>query len=638
MSAGREEKLSPLVSLPGERTQSLLEAVQRLSNEDLTWLSGYSAGVAAGRASATGAPALAPARGISSIASATSSGTSSGSSAVAPAAAAAAHAPVTIVYGTHSGTSRKLAERLAQKLSAGGATARLVRASDYATRELAKEKLLVLVVATHGDGDPADDTRALYDFVLGRRAPKLPELRFAVLGLGDASYPKFCHVARQLDERLAALGATRLTGRGECDVDFETIAGPWLEQAQTLLLAEAAPARDGVVIQLHAPAAAGSGGVATASTAAATRAQPAIASVLVNQPITARGAAKRVLHVELATDEAALAYQTGDALAIWPHNAGWQVDELIAALGLRGDAPVSRGEREHPLSQWLTSELEITKLSRPFLAAVAERTGAAALQAALRPGNEGDLGDLLGTRQVIDVVQEHAPKWSAAELVAALRPLAPRSYSIASSPLAFPGEAHLTVAHVAYHSFEGKRRAGSASDYLARAAVDDAVRAFIEPNDSFRLPSPDADILMIGPGTGVAPFRAFVQERELVGGKGRNWLFFGEQHRRTQFLYQLEWQAAVKRGSLHRIDLAFSRDQEHKVYVQHRLQQNGRDVYAWLDGGGHLYVCGDAKRMAPDVEAALLAIAQQHGGKDEEQAAEWLAELRAAGRYHRDVY
>lgn len=634
MSAGTERTersdrdQQVLASLPSERAQTLLEAVRGLSTEDLTWLSGYSAGVAAARA-ATGA-ALAPVR--------------SAPSSTAPALVPAASAPVTILYGTHSGTSRKLAERLAAKLGLGGATARLVRASDYQPRELAREQLLILVVATHGDGDPADDTRAFYDFVLGKRAPKLADLRYAVLGLGDTSYPKFCHVARQLDERLAALGATRLTARGECDVDFELVAGPWIDAAQAVFAAAASPSpagggsRDGVVIPLHG-AADGSGGIAAASTStAATKASPAVAAVLVNQQITSRSARKRVLHVELAADEQALAYQTGDALAIWPHNADWQVAELIATLGLAAETPVAHQGKEHALAHWLTSELEITKLARPLLSAVAERTGAAELVSALRPDNDAQLAALLGSRQVVDVLSAHRTQWTAAELVAALRPLAPRSYSIASSPLASPGEVHLTVAHVAYQTAEGKRRAGAASDYLARIAVDDSVRAFVEPNPSFRLPSPDADLLMVGPGTGVAPFRAFVQEREIVGGRGKNWLFFGEQHRRSQFLYQVEWQAAVKRGSLHRVDLAFSRDQEQKVYVQHRLLQRGRDVYAWLDGGAHFYVCGDAKHMAPDVEAALLVIAAEHGGKTAEGAEEWLSELRASGRYHRDVY
>lgn len=620
MSSGVEGQLTPLISMPSERAQSLLETVRKLSVEDLTWLSGYAAGVAA--ASAAAAVISSP-RSVVSVAAATP---------VATVATAAAHPPVTIVYGTHSGTSRSLAERLQKTLSSGGSTARLVRASDYAVRDLAKEKLLVLVVATHGDGDPADDTRAFYDFVLGRRAPRLPDLRFAVLGLGDASYPKFCHVARLLDERLAELGAHRMAPRGECDVEVELVAGPWLAQTSSLLVAEAAPSR-AAVIQLHSSAS-----TSTVSTSIATRNQPAVATVLVKQAITARNAAKSVVHLELGLDESALSYQTGDAIGIWPQNPGWLVSELVSSLQLRGEDLVKRDTRERPLFHWLTSELEITKLSRPFLTAVAERTRSSVISGMLQPGNEAALADFMAGHQVTDVVQQFAPGWSASELVAALRPLTPRSYSIASSPLAFPGEAHLTVAHVSYTSPEGRIRAGSASDYLARSSTDDALRAFIEPNPGFRLPAPDRDLLMIGPGTGVAPFRAFVQEREIVGGRGKNWLFFGEQHRRSQFLYQLEWQAAVKRGSLHRIDLAFSRDQDHKIYVQHRLIERGHDVYAWLEQGSYLYVCGDAKRMAPDVEAALLSIAGTHGGKDDEQAAEWLAQLRAEGRYRRDVY
>lgn len=612
-----------LAGLPSDGARALLETVRELSQEDLTWLSGYAAGIAAGRATSRGAAA----RSISATALATPP----------VASEPAADAPVTVVYGTHSGTSRGLGERLAQRLTAAGANVRLLRASDYPTRELAKEKTLVLIVATHGDGDPADDTRALYEFVLGRRAPKLPGLKFAVLGLGDSSYPKFCHVARQLDERLAELGAQRLQARGECDVDVEPVAAPWLEQAASALSSSSpapaaptgAPARDAVVIPLRG---------APPAPPLATRAQPAVASVLANQPITARDAGKRVVHLELAVDEAAVPYQTGDALAVWPHNPGWLVDEVLSSLGLRADEPVTRDGRELPLSRWLTCELELTKLSRSLLAAVAERTGSAELAAVLQPGAEGALRELLARDQVVDVLQRHAPGWSAAELVAGLRPLAPRSYSISSSPLAFPGEAHLTVAHVAYRNARGQRRAGSGSDYLARAALGDGARVFLEPNPGFRLPAPDVDVLMVGPGTGVAPFRAFVQEREVTGATGKNWLFFGEQHRRSQFLYQLEWQEAVKRGSLHRIDLAFSRDQAEKVYVQHRLLQRGRDVYAWLDGAAHFYLCGDAKRMAPDVEAALIAIAVEHGGRDEEGAREWLAELRAQGRYHRDVY
>lgn len=621
-ATGADLVLSALPPSAGdERMRSLLDAVRELADRDLTWLSGFAAGVAAGRQTAAQrAPAAAtpPAPAVLS--------------AVAPSAQPAL-APVTVLYGTHSGNSKKLAERLVERLAAAGSATRLVRLSDYAVRELAKEKLVVLVVATHGDGDPADDSRAFHDFVLSKRAPRLPELRYAVLGLGDTSYPKFCHVARKLDERLAELGAQRLVPRGECDVTFEAVAGPWLESAAEKLAPISTAPASGVVIPLHAAP------VASASNAA-TRQAPATATVLVQQQLTSRHAGKRVLHLELALEADKLAYQTGDALAIWPQSSPELVAEVCGTLGLSAEELVTHDGRELPLGQWLAGERELTRLSRPVVAAIAERAAAPELARLLEAGeaNEAALRELYATQQVIDLLQRAPGKWSAAELVAALRPLAPRSYSISSSALAYPDEAHLTVAEVAYAAASGRRRAGCASGYLARAQVDDLLRVFVEPNPGFRLPAPDADLVMIGPGTGVAPFRAFVQERELTGARGKSWLFFGEQRRRDTFLYQLEWQAALRKGSLHRLDVAFSRDQANKIYVQHRLLERGRDLWATLAGGAHLYVCGDAKRMAPDVEAALLTIAREHGGRDEDGALDWLAELRAEHRYHRDVY
>ncbi|HVV87586.1 MAG TPA: GTP-binding protein [Kofleriaceae bacterium] len=619
----------PALAGAPSRAAALLDQVQALSADDLLWLSGYAAGLAAGR---RGGEVAAPV--VAHLVSA-----------APPQPATPA---VTVLYGTHTGTSRALAERLARRLGDGGATVRLVRASDYEPRDLAKERVLFVVVATHGDGDPADDTRALHDFVLGRRAPRLPELRFAVLGLGDSSYPKFCHVARLLDDRLAALGGRRLRARGECDVEVEAVAAPWLDDAVRLGLAEAAPARgDGVVIPLHAAPAAGSASIAVANaappaiaSASATRAEPAPATVLASQAITARGANKRVRHLELAIDEARLAYQPGDSLAIWPANPPELVDDVLAAVGATGDEPATRDGRERPVRAWLTDALELTRLARPFLAAHAARSrdaGATALADALTAGHDDALAALVASHQVIDILTRFPAAWTAAELVAALRPLAPRSYSIASSLVAVPGEAHLTVG-VVEDVRDGRRRAGCASDLLARAADGDVLRAFVEPNPAFRLPAPDADVIMIGPGTGVAPFRGFVQEREATGARGRSWLFFGEQHRRSQFLYQLEWQRALARGVLTRMDVAFSRDQPHKIYVQDRLAERGAELHAWLEGGAHVYVCGDARRMAPAVDAALAAIARRHGGLDEDGAADWLAALRAGGRYHRDVY
>ena len=610
----------PLPSLSADRAEALLGQVHALTADELNWLAGYAAGMAAARRAEPAS--LAP-------------------RAIAPTAAppVAARPPITVLYGTHTGTSRGLAERLARRLTDGGATARLIRASDYDPRDLARERTLFIVVATHGDGDPADDTRALHDFVLGRRAPTLPELRFAVLGLGDSSYPKFCHVARLLDDRLAALGGRRLQPRGECDLDVDAVAGPWLDGATAAGLAEATPARgEGVVIPLHPP-----GPIVdepAANGAAATRARPALATVLVSQPITARGARKRVRHLELAIDEASLGYQPGDALAVWPVNPPTLVAEVIAAIGGAADAPVSRDGQERPLAAWLGDALELTRLHRPFLIAHAARAAdpTSALAAALAADAPADaLAALVASHQVIDVLQRFPAAWTAAELVGALRPLGPRSYSIASSLRACPGEAHLTVAQVE-DVRAGQRRVGAASDFLARVGDGDPIRAFIEPNPAFRLPADDADIVMIGPGTGVAPFRGFVQDREATGARGRSWLVFGEQHRRSQFLYQLEWQRALARGVLTRLDVAFSRDQPHKVYVQDRLAEHGAELFAWLEGGAHLYLCGDARHMAPAVEATLIAVARRHGALDADGGADWLAALRAGGRYHRDVY
>lgn len=607
-----EVALRSLASL-GERAPSLLAAVHELSRDELLWLSGYTAGLAA--------------RPASDVASRPTPAST-------PLTNAGPADAVTVIYGTHTGHSRALAERLAARLEAGGAAVRLWRASDYPLRELARERTLFVVVATHGDGDPADDTRALWDHLTGRRAPRLPELRYAVLGLGDSSYPRFCHVARVLDERLAELGAERLHPRGECDVEVEVVAAPWLDATVALGLAAVPRRSDGVVIPLH-----GASPPALAPPArAATRAQPALATVVASQPITGRGAVKRVHHLELAIDEAVLGYQPGDALAILPSNPPALVDEVVELLGGERDQVLTREGRALPLATWLTDELELTRVARPFLAAhLARSRDAGALGAALAPGAEAALAAFVAEHQVVDVLRRFPAEWSAAELVAALRPLSPRSYSIASALTACPGELHLTVAEVAAVR-DGRPRVGCASDYLARLPVGATVRAHVEPTPGFRLPADDVDLIFVGPGTGVAPFRAFLQAREAAGARGRSWLFFGAPHRRSQFLYQLEWQRALAQRRLTRLDVAFSRDQPERVYVQDRLRARGAEVHAWLAGGAHLYVCGDARHMAPAVDAALRAIAAAHGGLGEDAAAAWLSELAAAGRYHRDVY
>lgn len=609
--------------LPEERKALLARVVDGLDSASLWWLSGFAAGLAQ---AAHPAPQLALLQG-----------------------AAAAGAPLatpgeraTVLYGSQTGNARRVAEGLASELEAAGLAVRLVRADAYPTRELASERLLYLVISTQGEGDPPDDAIGFTEFLNGRRAPRLPELKFAVLGLGDSSYADFCGISRRLDARLAELGATRLFAAGEADLDIDTVAGPWrtqaLEQARRTLRPAASAAPTATVTPLRPAAAA----------PAYSHAAPFQAEVLANQPISGRdfkgpafgqhGAAdKQVRHLELSLQGSGLSYQPGDALGFAHCNPAAIVEPVLAALALDGDAQVNLQGHSRSLRDWLAGHRELTRLSRPFLAAHAAQARASELDALLAPGRTSDLSALLGSHQLVDVLRRWPAEWEPEGLLAALRPLAPRLYSIASSRARVGEEVHLTVDVLRYQA-HGVDRLGSASGYLAALAEGDHAPVYIEANDRFRLPAdPARDIIMVGPGTGVAPFRAFVQERAETGATGRNWLFFGSQHFNSGFLYQSEWQDALRRGELHRLDLAFSRDQAHKLYVQHRLRERGRQVYDWLQSGAHLYVCGSIA-MGKDVHAALQDIVAEHGALDAQDAHDFLTTLQSEGRYARDVY
>ena len=579
-----------------------------LDGAGLWWLSGYAAGLARGQATGVVAAPVAP-------------------------AAVAQDAPrLTVVYGSQTGNARRVAEALAASLEAEGLPVRLLRADAYPVRELKDEHYLAIVISTQGDGDPPDDARALVEFIEGKRAPRLPQLRFAVLGLGDSSYPQFCAIGQRLDARFEALGAQRWLPRGDADLDVDTVAAPWAARvlAESRDALKARPLASVTPLRVHA---------APASTAAmATRDHPVQAELLTNQRITARGSDRDIRHLELALPDGGLGYEPGDALGVVIANPPALVDALLAALALDGEAAVAHGGHTRTLRDWLTHHREVTRLSRPFVASHAAHARSDSLNRLLAPDAQPALAALLAGSQVIDVVLAHPGAWSPEDLVAALRPLQPRLYSIASSRKVVGDEAHLTVAHVEYAQGDALRW-GAGSHFLAARAEGAQVPVFVERNERFRLPSDGArDVIMIGPGTGVAPFRGFVQEREAVGAGGRNWLLFGNPHARTDFLYQLEWQDALKRGALARLDLAFSRDQADKVYVQHRLREHGRALYDWLEGGAHLYVCGDASRMARDVHAALRDVVATHGGRDGDGADEYLNALQAQGRYARDVY
>jgi len=535
-----------------------------------------------------------------------------------------------MLYTSQTGNGRQVAERLGRSLETAGLAASVQSLADYVPRSLATERLVYLVASTHGDGDPPDDARAFVEFLGSRRAPRLESLAYAVLALGDSSYPQFCATGRLLDDRLAELGARRVGVRVEADVDVEAKAGTWIEQsvasARAELGAGEAP-RLAVVTPLRPVA-----------PALASRDAPVEVELVENRRITSRDAERDVRHVVLALPEQGFEYEPGDAIGLVLENPSAAVDRVLERTALDPAEPVTVGASTRSLREWLTREREVARIARPLIERLAERSGNAELAALLTPERGSELRRLLRELQVADLLKRYPAAWDAPALVAALHPLAPRLYSVASSRRSAGDEAHLTVAVVDY-AHDGERRVGPASWQLSVTQPGARLAAYVEPNARFRVPVDGSrDVIMIGPGTGVAPFRGFVQQRVADGARGRHWLVFGGRHRERDFLYQLEWQETLKRRQLARLDVAFSRDQPHKVYVQDRLREHGRELYAWLEGGAHVYVCGDAERMAPDVHAALVDVIATHGGRSPEDAAAYLGELAQARRYARDVY
>jgi len=575
----------------------------RLGPAGLWWASGYLAGLAQAGGVATGAN-------------------------LGTVAAPAAEAGVLVLTASQTGNARRLGEKLREALAAAGHAVKVVGAADVNAKQLVAARTLFAVASTQGEGEPPDEARGLWELLAGRKAPKFADTAFAVFGLGDSSYPLFCEAGKFLDERFATLGAKRLLDRVDSDVEYADEAEAWIAAAVAAVPAPAVRAAAPVAFSF-----------VPAAVRDADKDHPREVGILAAQRIVARQADRAVVHYELEAGEG-FAYEPGDSLGVWPLNPAAVVARVAAHLpGAVLDAPVVRGKQERPLGEWLGEQLEITRLARPFLEAQAERSGAAELVAVLdkSPAGAARLQAFVASANVADVLErfpvQTGREWNAGELLAALRPLAPRLYSIASSRAAVGEEVHLTIASVDN---------GAASGHLwqrGTAASGNTVRAYLERNTHFRLPADASqDVIMIGPGTGVAPFRAFVQERGETGASGRNWLFFGARHFDTEFLYQLEWQQALKDGRLNRLDLAFSRDQAQKIYVQDRLREQAADLWAWLQGGASLYVCGDATRMAPDVHVALRDVAQQQGGLDAAAAEAWLAELAATKRYLRDVY
>jgi sulfite reductase (NADPH) flavoprotein alpha-component len=588
----------PAPPLAEDALGRLRAAAATLSQEQLLWASGYLAGLAAGGAAAA---------------------------TVAP--AGDARPRLTILYGSQTGNGRRIAAALEAAAAARGLDAELISMADYPTARLKREQALAIVVSTHGEGDPPDDALELHRFLSGKRLPALGSLRYAVLALGDSSYEKFCQAGRDFDAQLEAAGARRLAPLVECDLEFDAPSAAWstavLDEAVELLGHEA-PAT-GPLLRVVPPA------------PRASKTSPFEAEVLLNQRITGRGSSKDVRHLELSLEGSGLHWQAGDSLGVLIRNPERVVEPLLEALGIDGGVPAGTGERT--LRELLAHEREVTALNRPFLEAWAGVEPSGKLRTLLESLRGAGLGRWMHERHVVDVVREFPAGLEPARFIEMLRPLPPRLYSIASAPELSEDEVHLTVAVLDYQAF-GHPHWGAGSSWLALdRAEGDLVGVYVEPNERFRLPADgDAPIIMLGPGTGIAPFRAFLQARAARGAGGRNWLVFGDRHFATDFLYQAEWLRYRKQGLLTRLDVAFSRDQAEKRYVQHRMLEASRELYEWLQDGAHLYVCGDATHMAPDVDRALRDILATEGGLGEDAVEDYLAELRRAGRYQRDVY
>lgn len=591
-----------MLPLTPEQLAKLQSAIGEFSPNQLAWLSGYFWGMVNQQ---PGAVAIAP----------------------TPAVAAS----ITVISASQTGNARRVSEQLRDDLTAAGLSVTLVNAGDYKFKQIAQEKLLLVVASTQGEGEPPEEAVALHKYLFSKKAPQLTGTAFAVFGLGDTSYENFCQTGKDFDTRLGELGAERLLDRADADVDFKAAAEAWRNQVVEVLKqrvpqATPAQAQDSVA-----------GSVAQVLSSPYSKESPLTATLAVNQKITGRNSDKDVRHLEIDLGDSGLSYQPGDALGVWYHNDPDLVEEIIGLVWRTGDEKITLNGQTLTLREALTDHLELTQNTTVIVEKYASLSRDERLIELL--ADKHQLQQYAQTTPLPDMIRQAPADLDAEQLVALLRPLTPRLYSIASAQEEVGNEVHITVGVVRY-DVEGRARTGGASGYLAdRLEEEGELRVFIEHNDNFRLPAnPQTPVIMIGPGTGIAPFRAFIQQRAAEGAEGLNWLFFGNPHFTEDFLYQVEWQRYVKEGVLSRIDLAWSRDQNHKVYVQDKLREQGAEVWRWIEKGAHIYVCGDANRMAKDVEQALLELLAEHGGMDAEQADEFLSELRVERRYQRDVY
>ncbi|MFS0869397.1 assimilatory sulfite reductase (NADPH) flavoprotein subunit [Paenibacillus xylanilyticus] len=599
-----------------EQVELLNRLIPTLNAGQKTWLSGY----------------LTAIQGISAVAAGAGAGQNVQAEAISAVSVPPVSREVTVLYGSQTGNSSGLSKKLAKKLEEQGLQVTLSAMGDFKPNGLKKIENLLIIVSTHGEGEPPDNAIPLHEFLNSKRAPKLDGLKYSVLALGDTSYEFFCQTGKDFDQRLQELGGTAIVPRVDCDVDFDEAAAEWMNDVLASL--SSTPATAGSVSSEAVVAAVSSG------ESEYNRTNPFKAEVLENLNLNGRGSDRETRHIELSLEGSNLDYEPGDSLGVFPENHPRLVDELIAAMDWNADerVTVNKSGEQVSVREALLRYFEITAVTKPVVEQLAKLSPGSGLANLL--ANDTEFRNVMNSCDLLDLVQDYSLRGiPAAEFVAALRKIPARLYSIASSSKSFPDEVHLTVRTVRYEA-RGRERYGVCSVHLAeRVEAGDSLPIYIQHNPNFKLPeNPDTPIIMIGPGTGVAPFRSFLGEREETGAEGKTWLFYGDQHFLTDFLYQTEWQRWLKDGVLTKMDVAFSRDTEQKVYVQHRMLENSKELYQWLQEGAVIYVCGDEKKMAHDVHGALATILEQEGGLTSEQASEYLTRLQQEKRYQRDVY
>lgn len=604
------KELSALASpLNDQQIGQLQLAASELSPQQLAWVSGYFWGV---------------------------SQTSGAAQPINQAAAAVSSEPagkLSIIYASQTGNAKGVAEALKVEASASGISVELFDASDYKGKNLAKETYVIIVASTNGEGEAPDNAIELHEYLQSKKAPKLDNLKYAVIGLGDSSYEFFCQTGKDFDAYLSKKGATPFIERIDLDVDYEAPAAEWRKQALEKVketLSTGDDAKNGQVVQLPV-------GQAANSHSQYSKQNPYTATLLVSQKITGRDSGKDVRHIEIDLEDSGLTYQPGDALGVWFENSSELAAAILKQVSLTGEEQVDVDGESISLQKALVEKYEITSANPQQVAKFSELSGSKKLEKLAQ--DKDKLRHYAANTQVIDLLSEKKTKLTADQLVGLLRRLTPRLYSIASSQTEVDEEVHLTVAVVEYQQGDDTRFGGASSFLSHRLEEGDEVKVFIEHNNNFKLPQDDnAPVIMIGPGTGIAPFRSFVQERDNRDAEGKNWLFFGDRTFTQDFLYQVEWQKYLKSGVVNQLDVAFSRDQQEKVYVQHRILEHSAQVWQWLQDGAYIYVCGDATRMAKDVHDALITIVEQQGKKNREEAEQFVNDLRKAKRYQRDVY